>query len=160
MAIGTVKRYNQMENILMGDAGRQWDDATAGSCMFVLAKNTYAIDVTDTTLADVGTGDTDWIETGDGAPINVTTPDVDDTTTAGITFLDSDAANFGASVTVTAKFLLCVQPVAPGTIASTSKILWAVDLDTTDGTTSKSSSASDYVINPPANGWIKYQNAA
>jgi len=156
MAIGAVTKYNQMESVLLASANRQWDDATAGSSMFVLAKNTYTFDATDTTVADLGTAGVDWINSGDGAPINLTTPTIDAATTAGSTYLDSDSANFGTTVTITAKFLICVQPVSAGTVASTSKLLWCIDLDDSSGTASKSSSASDFVINTPTNGWIKF----
>lgn len=156
MAFGTITKFNQFESILIGDAGRQWDDATAGSCMFVLAKNTYTPDATHTTLANVGVADTDYITTGDGLPINLTNPVIDDTTTAGSTYLDSDPANFGVSVTITAKYLMCVQPVVAGTSTTTDKLLWYVDLDDASGTASLAAIASDFVINAPINGWVKF----
>jgi hypothetical protein len=48
------------------------------------------------------------------------------------------------------------MPVAAGTFSSsTSKLLFYVDLDTSSGTASVSSIASDFVIYAPTNGWIK-----
>lgn len=154
MALGAVTKFNQMESVLLANADRQWDDATAGSCMFVLAKDTYTVAATHTTISNVGIADTDYIATGDGAPVAVATPTIDATTTPGTTYLDSDPANFGSTVTITAKYLLCVQPVVAGTVASTSKLLWYVDLETLGG--SKSSTSSDFLINQPANGWLDF----
>lgn len=153
MAIGTVTKYNQWEDVTGGDASRQWDDATAGSVMFVLAKATYTPAATHTTVANIGTSDVDYIETGDGAPIAATTLDIDATTTAGTAYYDSDAANFGASVTVTAKYLIAVQPVTANTFASTAKLLWYVDLDSGGG--SVSSTASTFSVDAATNGWVQ-----
>lgn len=127
MAIGAVIKYNQLESILFGDAGRQWDNATAGSCMFCLADETYPPDITDTTTTDVGAA---LITAGDGAPVNVTTPALDKTTTPGTTYYDADPADFGDPVTIDAKYLICVQPVTAGTFsATTSKLVWFADLN-------------------------------
>lgn len=152
MPIGSVTKYNVMEKTLMEDGSRQWDDATAGSNMFILADNTYAIDATDATVVDL----LGVITAGDGAPINLATPAIDETTTPGTTFLDSDSANFGASVTITAKFLICIQPAVAGTYATTAKLLWVVDLDTTSSSTSQSSTASDFSVVTPTNGWVSF----
>lgn len=153
MAIGTVTKYNQWEDVTGGDADRQWDDATAGSIMFVLAKSTYTPAATHTTVANIGTSDVDYIETGDGAPIAATTLDIDAATTAGTAYYDSDAANFGASVTVTAKYLIAIQPIAANTFASTAKLLWYVDLDTGGG--SVSSTSSTFSVDAATNGWVQ-----
>jgi hypothetical protein len=81
---------------------------------------------------------------------------IDNTTTAGTTYYDSADANFGATVTITAKYLIAVQPVTAGTFsATTSKLLFYVDLDTSSGTAEVSSVASEFVIIAPANGWFK-----
>lgn len=153
MPAGTVTKYNGMESELMLDAERQFDDATAGSLMFILADNTYTPLATHVLASDL----TGVITAGDGAPINLTTPVIDKTTLAGSTFIQSDDANFGATVTITAKYLICVKPVVAGTFDGASdKLLFYGDLDTTNSTTSKSSSASDFVILMPSNGWMKF----
>lgn len=153
MAISSVIKFNQLESVLMSTATRQWDDATAGSCMFILADNTYTPNATHTTAASL----LGIITAGDGAPINVSAPAIDATTFPGSTFLNSGAANFGVAVTITAKYLICVQPVtAAAFLGTTDKLLWYVDLDDTSTTASKASTASDFSINPPVNGWFKF----
>jgi len=152
MSIGAVTKFNQLESIILGDADRQWDDAAAGSCMFILADNTYAFDATDTTAADLS----GVISAGDGAPINVTTPTIDDATTAGSTYIDSDDADWGTPVTITAKWIICVQPVVAGTYASTAKLLWAFDLDNTSGSADRVVTADEFKYLVPVNGWIKF----
>ncbi len=154
MAIGTVTKYNQWEDITGGAANRQWDDATAGNIMFVLAKASYTPSAAHTTVANIGIADVDYIATGDGAPIAATTLDVDATTTPGTTYYDSDAANFGANVTISAKYLIAVQPVTAGTFASTAKLLWYVDLDTTSTSSEVSSTASTFSVDASVNGWL------
>jgi len=50
-----------------------------------------------------------------------------------------------------------VQPVtAAAFLGTTDKLLWYVDLDDTSTTASKASTASDFSINPPVNGWFKF----
>lgn len=149
MAVGTVTKYNQLLDVLMGDADRQWDDATAGSLMFVLVENGYTPDATHTTANDLGAN---VITAGDGAPINVGTPAVNNST--GTTWLDSADAAFGNPVTITAKYLVCIQPATAATYATTAKLLWYVDLDTTSTSTSLSSTNSEFTVSAPANGWI------
>jgi hypothetical protein len=121
--------------------------------MFCLADETYTPSATHTTTTNVGAA---LITAGDGAPINVASPDLDAATTPGTTYYDSNAADFGASVTIDAKYLICVQPTAAGTFsATTSKLLWYVDLNTASGTAIISSVANAFKIDPPANGWFK-----
>lgn len=153
MALGTVTKYNQLESVLFASAGRQWDDVAAGSLMWCLADETYTPSAAHTTTADVGAA----LQTsGDGAPINLTTPAIDKTTTPGTTYYDADAANFGTAVTVSEKYLICVQPVAAGTFsATTSKLLFYVDLNTASSSALAASVASDFRIDPPTNGWFK-----
>ncbi|MDD2885268.1 MAG: hypothetical protein PHT48_09520 [Dechloromonas sp.] len=152
MSIGTVTPYNQAPKILLSDAGRQWDDAAAGSLFFCLADENYTPSLSHTTTNDVGAA---LITAGDGVAIPVTGAAIDDTTEAGSTFLQSDHADFGVDVTITAKYLICVQPVTANTFsATTSNLLWYVDLD--DATTSATvSSNPDFAILQPVNGWIK-----
>ena len=152
MALGSVTPYNQAFKILLGDAGRQWDDATAGSLFFCLADETYTPSAAHTTTNDLSTA---LISAGNGAPIAVTNAAVDDTTEAGSTFLQSDNANFGTDVTITAKYLICVQPVTANTFSGTTdKLLWYCDLNTAT-TSSTVSSNPDFAILQPVNGWLK-----
>jgi len=152
MALGTVTKYNSLEKTVFDTANRQWNDATAGNIMFCLCGNGY----TPAATHDTTTSLADLITAGDGAPIAATTLAINNTTTPGTTYYDSDDANFGAAVTITAKYLIAVQPVTAGTFsATTSKLLFYVDLDTTNGTAEVSSIASDFVVYAPANGWFK-----
>jgi hypothetical protein len=152
MALGTVTKYNSLEKTLFDTANRQWNDATAGNIMFCLCGNGYTPAAAHDETADLS----DLITAGDGAPIAATGLAIDNTTTAGTTYYDADAANFGAAVTVSAKWLICVQPVTANTFsATTSKLLFYVDLNTSSGSAEASSTASDFRIDPPANGWFK-----
>jgi hypothetical protein len=149
MAIGTVTKYNQFLDVIMGTDNRQWDDVSAGSGMFVLVTNGYTPAATHTTAADLGVN---VITSGDGAPINVASAAVNNST--GTTWLTSANASFGSPVTIIAKYLICVQPVVAGTYASTAKLLWYLDLDTTSSSTSVSSTNSEFSVNVSANGWV------
>jgi len=154
MAVGIVTKYNTLESVLFSASGRQWDDATVGSNMFILATSLYnPVASVHTTTADLGTT---IITVGDGSPINVLNPLLDHTTVPGSTLFKSDSANFGAAVTITAKYLICVQPVVAGTFSGTTdKLLWYVDLDTTTTNSEKSSTAAEFLVNAPANGWYE-----
>jgi len=151
MAISAVTTYNQFEGLMLSTANRQWDDPTAGNIMYILASATYTPSVSDTTAAAIGAN---VIASGDGAPIAAASLAVDATTTPGSALLKSADAAFGAAVTITAKYLVAVQPVTPGTYASTAKLLWYVDLDDTSTASTVSSTTSTFSINQPAAGWV------
>ena len=152
MAIGTVTKYNGFEKQIAADANRQWDDATAGNIMFCLCGNGYTPAATHTTTANL----TGIITSGDGAPIVAAGVSIDNTTTPGSTYFKTNDANFGSAVTITAKYLVAVMSVTAGTFdASTSKLLFYVNLDTTSSSATVSSVSSDFVIYTPTNGWIK-----
>jgi len=152
MAIGQVTKYDKLQSHLIKYPERHWDDPTAGNVMWLLATKDYTPDVTHDTVADLSS---DYISAGDGAPINATSLDVDDATTAGVTYLDSALVNFGEAVSITAKYLVAVKPATPGTLAGTSKLLFYVDLNTDSTSAEVSSIASAFKINAPANGWVR-----
>lgn len=153
MAIGTVTKYNQLESVLFAESGRQWDSASAGSAMFCLAGAAYTPSATHTTTANVGAA---LITSGDGAPINVANPTIDPATVPGTTYYDSDPADFGSPLTVDFKYLICVQPVTPGTFsATTSKLLWYVDMNTVNAAAVVSAVSGQVKIFPATNGWFK-----
>lgn len=154
MPVGAVTKYNQLEKQLAADANRQWDDTTAGNIMFCLADQTYTPAATHTTTNDVGAA---LISTGDGATrIAATSLAIDNTTTAGTTYFDSADVTWGSSVTITAKYLICVQPVTANTFSGTTdKLLFYVDLDTTSTSSTISSVASTFTVFAPTNGWFK-----
>lgn len=152
MALGTVTKYNSLEKTLFDTANRQWNDAAAGNIIFCLCGNGYTPAATHSTTNDLA----DLIAAGDGAPIAATGLAIDDTTTAGTTYYDSADADFGSAVTILAKYLIAVQPVTADTFsATTSKLLFYVDLDTTSSSAEVSSTASDFVVYAPTNGWFK-----
>lgn len=152
MAVGTVTKYNTLEKTVFGTANRQWDDPTTGNIMFCLCSNAYTPAATHSTTTNL----TGLITAGDGSPINAATLSINNTTTPGTTYYTSAAADFGTAVTITAKYLVCVQPLVAATFsATTSVLLWYVDLDTTSGSTSVSSTASVFKVVTPANGWFK-----
>ena len=156
MAIGTVQKYDGFEYALGHSGNRAWDDATTGNIIWCLADETYTPSDAHSTTNDVSTA---LITTGDGVPINATGLAIDKTTTAGTTYYDSDDANFGSSVTITAKYLIAVQPVTAGTFSGTTDVLlFYVDLDTTSGS-STVSSAPDFIILAPTNGWLSSAQA-
>lgn len=154
MAIGTVTKYNQLEKQIFADANRQWDDSGTGNIMFCLVSNGYTPSATHTTTADLGAN---LISTGDGATrVAATGLAIDNTTTVGTTYYDSADVTWGSSVTITAKYLVCVQPVTANTFdASTSKLLFYVDLDNASGSATVSSTASTFTVFAPTNGWFK-----
>lgn len=154
MPVGTVTKYNQLEKQLFDTANRQWNDATTGNIMFCLVTNGYTPSATHTTTANLGAN---LISSGDGAArIAATSLAIDNTTTPGTTYYDSADVTWGSSVTITAKYLVCVQPVTANTFdSSTSKLLFYVDLDTTSSSTSVSSTATPFTVIAPTNGWFK-----
>jgi hypothetical protein len=152
MAVGTVTKYNLLEKQLFDTANRQWNDATAGNIFFCLCSSAYTPVATHSTTNDLA----GLIASSDGAPIAATGLTIDGATTPGTTYFDSSDASFGSSVTITAKWLICVQPVAANTFsATTSKLLWYCDLNTAGGSSTVSSVASDFQIYAPTNGWFK-----
>lgn len=157
MAIHSIEKFDQCIKVITSAANRDWDDATAGNIMWCLVGAGYTKDLTDTTTADLGAN---IITSGDGAPINATGLTIDDTSTPGIAKFKSDNANFGASVTITAKYLVGVMPVTAGTFsATTSKLLLIDDLNTASAASTVSSSGDEFVVNmpatAPADGWFK-----
>lgn len=151
MAIGQVTKYNNFQSNVMKSAERQWDDGVAGNVMFILATAAYTPLATHSTVNDLGAN---YISAGDGAPINATALDLDDTTTPGTVHFDSAAADYGTTVTVTAKYLIAIQPATPGSISTADELLFYVDLNTDSGAAVASSTDSIFKINPPANGWV------
>lgn len=152
MAVGTITKYNSFEKSVFDTANRQWNDATAGNIMFCLCSNAYTPSATHSTTANLS----GLITAGDGSPIAATGLAIDNTTTPGTTYYNSDDANFGVSVSITAKYLVCVQPVTANTFsATTSKLLWYVDLDVSSSTAQVSSTVAAFTVFHPTNGWLK-----
>jgi hypothetical protein len=154
MSVGQVQLYNQCFERLLQDADTQWDDAASTAFAFVLAKSSYTPSDAHTTVANLGTSGVDWIASGDGAPIVVPSRVID--MASGVVQLKAGNANFGSSVTITAKYLICVMGTSAA-ITSGMPLLWYQDLSQEGG--SAQSSASDFVVQAPANSIWKQINA-
>ncbi len=152
MTVGAVTKYNGLEKTLFSGANRQWDNAAAGNLMFILASAAYTPLAAHATTADL----TGVITSGNGAPIAATGLAIDNTTTPGSTYYKSADADFGATTTITAKFLIAVEPAVAGAYnASTDKLLFYVDLNTATAGSTVSSAASSFIVYAPVNGWFK-----
>lgn len=154
MSVGQVQLYNQCFERLLQDADDQWDVAGSTSFAFLLAKASYTPSDAHTTIANLGVAGTDWINSGDGSPIVVPSRSVDQA--SGVVQMKAGNANFGSAVTIVAKYLICVMGDAAG-ILSTDPLLWYQDLSQEGG--SAQSSASDFVVQAPANNIWKQINA-
>lgn len=146
MTVGVVQLYNQWGDILNGTANNQWDSGTATHFAFLLAKSSYTPSDTHATVADLGTAGTNWINAGDGAPIQIPSRDI--TQSSGATRYVAGNANFGSAVTVSAKYLIAVAGDS-SSIQSTDRLIFWQDLKTEGG--EASSSSSDFNVQAPAN---------
>jgi len=156
MAIGNVILYDSAIKQISDTANRQWNDATAGNIMWCLCSAAYTPAFTHTTTNDLGAS---VITAGDGAPIAATTLAESNSVTPGSTYFDSDDVTFTLAGTITPKYLVCVQPTTADTFsATTSKLLFYVDLNTASGASTQSMAAGTYTIYTPGNGWFKMTN--
>ena len=149
MTVGAVQLYNGTNAFLLQNANHAWDLANSGSgYMFLLARNTYTPADAHATVSQIGTAGVDWINTGDGSALAVPTRSV--VASAGAAQLQAGDANFGASVTISAKYLVCVRSANVGAQpAGTDDLIFWVNLRTEDGA-EVSSTASDFVVQAPA----------
>lgn len=76
------------------------------------------------------------------------------TNTSGTIKFDSDDVSFGTTVTITGKYLVLVHR-AGGSLTGTDKLIGYVDLNTTSGSATVSSSNGPFSIAPDANGWFQ-----
>ena len=153
MAIGDVVLYDGAIKQISDTANRQWNDATAGNIMWCLCDNTYTPAFTHSTTTDLGAS---VITAGDGAPIAATSLSESSVITAGSTYFDSANVTFTLAGTITPKYLVCVQPVTADTFsATTSLLLFYVDLNTASASATQSMGAPNYTIYTPGNGWFR-----
>jgi len=152
MAMGLVTPYNQMDVMLFGTANRQWNDASAGNIMFCLCSSAYTPVLTHTQTNNL----TGLITTGGGAPIAATSLVLENVSVPGTTFFDSNDAVWTVTAIISPKYLIAVQPVVANTFsATTSKLLFYVDLNTDSSGATFSSSATELYIFAPIGGWFK-----
>jgi len=159
MAAGTVQVYDIAYQNLLGDTEHQWDSGNAGQFYWYLATSSYTPADTHETTSDV----TNQVG-GDGAPIAATDLVLQDGTTPGTMFFQAGAGasagvvSFGDPVDITAKYLICVQPTTVNTpSATTDRLVFYVDLNS--GGSDLVSTASEFTINMPSNGWFKMNQA-
>lgn len=153
MAIGAAVAYNKGILHLLQNATPDWD-AGASFFTFALLDTTYTPANTHTLWSDVSANQ---CTSTDYAPKNVTTRTV--TESSGNVYLDSDDANFGAAVTISARYLVCVQTATQATLAPGDKLVFYVDLNS-GGSTNVSSSASTFSVQAPTNGWLRVARSA
>lgn len=149
MAVGAVQVYNAGLAKLLNDAEAQWDSSS--TFQFALALTGYTPADTHTTWADVSTyvcADGDY-----GAQL-VTTRAVGDS--GNPVYATSDDAVFGPSVSISARYLICLQTASAveGTIAGTDKLVFYQDLNTGGGNIA--SINSNFTVNMPTNGWMSF----
>ena len=148
MSVGQVQAYDHMMERLSQNADVQWDVTTTGNWAWLLVKDTYTPADTHTTVANLGVAGTDWINTGDGAPLERGSTSVAIDNNVGVIEFKAGNANFGSSVTIVAKYLVLAQADSTG-VLSTDLILFYQDLSQEGG--SAQSSSSDFIVNAPAN---------
>ena len=158
MSVGQVQLYDPCFERLCQDADTQWDVTATGNFYWILVKDTYTPADTHTTVADLGVPGTDWINTGDGAPLERGATNVSIDNATGVIQFKAASANFGSAVTITAKYL--VSAVGDSTApVGTDIILFYQDLSQEGG--SAQSQSSDFIVNAPANNiWFQINKQA
>jgi hypothetical protein len=132
MAAGSVVFYNTGIKAAIVDG--DWSvDAKA----LALATSGYTPALTHSTWADVSANEV--AGGGDYSPKVLANPT--DNHSGGVTTLDADDVSFGASVTITAKYAVCV--LGDTTLAGTDELVFYVDLNSGGGSVSSSSGPFD-----------------
>jgi len=145
MAVGAFQLFNTWGDQILQDADTQWDATGTTLFAWLLAKSTAAIVDTDSTVTDLGVAGTDWINAGDGAPIDVITRSI--TFAAGDQEFKAGDAVFGPSVTITARWIVLVQGNAAAIVGGDGLIGYQL-LDDTPADVS--STNSDFTVTAPA----------
>lgn len=146
MAVGAFQLVNTWGDAILQDADTQWDATGITNFAWLLLKSTAAPVDTDSTVVDWGTPGTDWIDTGDGSPIDVITRSI--TFAAGDQEFKAGDAVFGPSVTITARHIGLVRADAAIAIPSAALLIGTQLLDTTPADVS--STNSDFTVTAPA----------
>jgi hypothetical protein len=136
---------------LLANATPNWDDALANFA-FVLLDTLWT---PDDAIATYGALDNECTDV-DYAPIPVTGRTV--VNGAGnACYLNSDDANFGNTVDIAARYLVCVAGDAAALVAG-NPVIFYVDLNT-GGTTNIASVSGQFSQSPNVNGWINIAQA-
>ena len=144
MAVGAFQLVNTWGDQILQDADTQWDATGTTLFAWLLLKSTAAIVDTDSTVTDLGIAGTDWINTGDCAPIDVITRSI--TFAAGDQEFKAGDAVFGPSVTITARWICLIQGNAAAVVGGDGIIGYQL-LDTTPADVS--STNSDFTVTAP-----------
>lgn len=147
MTVGAFQLVNTWGDQILQDADTQWDQTGTTLFAWLLLKVTGAPVDSDSTVADWGTPGTDWIDTGDGAPIDVITRTI--AFAGGDQEFHAGDAVFGPSVTVTARHIGLIQGNAASVVSGDGIIGYQL-LDTTPADVS--STNSDFTVTAPAGG--------
>lgn len=147
MAVGAVQLYDTGILNLVEDSGRQWDGS--GDFTFALLVNDYSPSDSHSEWGDVSgheCTDSDYSQVAVGSRAL--------SNSSGTIYGTSSNANFGSSVTISARYLVCVAGTA-GSLNSTDKVIWYQDLND-GGSGNVSSNNSSFVVNQPTNGWFSF----
>lgn len=153
MAIGPAVVYDQGIKRFLDNATPDWDNGSA-HFTWALLDNSYTPSNAHSLWSDVSANQ---CASADYSPKAVTTRTL--TTSGGNTYADSDDANFGTTVTIAARYLVCVQTAAAATLAAGDKLMFYIDLNE-GGSVNVSSSASTFNIQGPVNGWLRIARSA
>lgn len=153
MTVGATQVYDGAMPLLLANATTQWDDSTANSFAFILLDNAYTpsdahVDYDDV-LANICTD-------GDYAAKDVTSRVVTDGAGSAC-YLDSADADFGAAVTISARYLVCLKANS-GSLVGTDKLIFYVDLNS-GGAANVASTAAPFKVQAPTNGWLNIAQA-
>jgi hypothetical protein len=147
MPVGTVQLFDQCMGLLLDGsptwiwetgpfAGTLWDQAGA--------------DPADTLVDFTGLDATHNEVTGGGyAQQQLGSLTV--TVATGVVQFHTAIVNFGTNVTITTKYLVCIQGTV--TVSGTADTMWFLDLDTTSSSSEVSSVSSDFTVDDAATGW-------
>lgn len=135
MAAGDPQIYNTgiLNAVVLGS----WDN---DDHYFMLLDTSYTPSLTHSTRADVSSAE---ISDSDYAKLDMSGES--STNNAGVIEVDADDANFGSSVTIEAKYLVCLMGTAAGS-SGTDDLVFYVDLNTDSGSATLSSTSGNFLL--------------
>lgn len=152
MTVGATQLYDNGMTELSSNSTPQWDDATANSFAFILLDNSYTPSDAHDTYSDVSAH---ICTDGDYGALDVTSRTV--TQVGKECQYDSADADFGAAVTISARYLVCLAG-NNGALSGTDKLIWYKDLNS-GGSANVASTAAPFKIQGPSDGWFDTQQA-
>lgn len=134
MAVGTFTLYNSGKHDLF-DRTIDWVGST--TIKAILCTTTYTPAATHATYTDI----TNECADGDYAPVTLTGMSI--TESSGTIKWDANQVDYGAAVTISARYIVLVESV-DGTLSATDPLIGYMDLN--DGGTNVSSTNSDFKV--------------